>query len=190
MYPEPLEPGQEFSFMKPLPTIDYRSNRPSIVTAEAYTAHPGPKAMITPDVRLVALDDLYVSVGEAWRVLAEMSDGRAISFHQRIGPEAVRKVFPGCLWRTEQKGAIPVTAVRWPKPTSQSLAIHVRALSSWPPDGSVHSRHNTDRRKILWRQCETLGKLPLSQALALALEWLSPIIDNPAAELRRRGFDM
>ena len=183
MYPDPLTPGQEFSFVNLVYAI-VSPTTPSIlvlVTPEAYESASVRKLLISPDKRLIVRDGCLDS--DAWVVHGWLEVmARPVSFRQRLA-RGIARTFLQSLDPVFE-GTSAVTNVRWPQPTPKSLAIQVRVLSIWPPGNGQHPNVHY----LSWDLCQQLAQLPLEQGLTLALAWLQPFVADPAAALRERGF--
>lgn len=192
MYLEPLEPGQEFSFEETVYAAEFPGVDRSLflpVSAKFYGSHSGRWCEIQPGTRLIVQDELYIAIGDTWCVTARLPEMKCnLSFSQRVGEEALRAFFPSYMWDSKQERSLAVFEVRWPEPSPESLVVQVRVLSRWPEGWTLGRRYSLN--SIHWQKCEELGRMPLEQGLSLALEWLGRHLDDPAAALRERGFEV
>ncbi len=192
MHPDPLEPGQAFSFVETVYAIECQGVMGTAFIATSrdhYKEWPGRRQVIGSGQRLVVQDEMYL-VGDAWYVrtwLPELDKfGKPLGFLQQLGPEVVQTFVPAWSRGHHMPGTCAVKDVGWPEPTPESLMVQVRVLSRWP-NGSARGRFEK-RNPVCWRACERLAKMTLDQGLPEALQLLQGHVDDPAAALRARGF--
>jgi len=147
-----------------------------------------PRVTIGPSERLIVQDYPYIDMLARWCVPA-WYDGRAMPFIQLLDAEVAKTFFPADMQPSKQHNARKVVNVAWPDPTPESLMVQVKVLSVWPqPMKPWQDRRR--RKSIHWHDCMKLGAMPLEQGLPRAVEMLRGYVEDPAASLRERRFEV
>ncbi len=191
MHPDPLEPGQEFSFAFSVYAVRYTGSSQSFylpVGAEEYAKRTNrPRIVIRPADRLVVQEDAYPSALGTWSVLAWLPDNRGtVAFEQRLAYGVHQSIVPHYLRDSKQADALPVERVGWPAASPKSLAIQTRIISFWSGRSAQDGLRNSSA--LSRRRCSRLASMPLEKGLATAQRWLADHINDPATTLRERGF--